>query len=132
LKLASEKDPNVRCIVLRGAGDMAFCSGQDLKEHTSGGARGSLKASLEKSYNPMIRRMRSMEKATMELAAKLACAPTKTIGLIKRTLNKALRRVFRHFWRSDRRGSRADKCISPRSLMLLKDRIAPYHGTLSR
>lgn len=178
----AEKDPTVRCIVLRGAGDKAFCSGQDLKEHTSSGVRRSLKQSLEKSYNPMIRRMRSMErpiigmingvaagaglsialacdlrimaesakmievfiriglvpdsgshwflprlvgiakafeyaalgkdisaaeaervglvnkivpaaeleKTTMELAARLAAAPTKAIGLIKRTLNRSL------------------------------------------
>lgn len=56
----AEKDPTVRCIVLRGAGDKAFCSGQDLKEH-AGGKR-SLKESLDKWYNPMIRRMRSIEK----------------------------------------------------------------------
>jgi len=31
-----------------------------------------------------------LEKATTEIAAKLATAPTKAIGLIKRTLNKAL------------------------------------------
>ncbi len=178
----AEKDAEVRCLVIRGAGDKAFCSGQDLKEHAGKGTRRSLKESLEKSYNPMIRRMRSMEKpilgmlngvaagagmsialacdmriaaehaklieafvrialvpdsgshwflprlvgmarafeysalgndisaaeaervglvnkvvpgaelekTTMEIAAKLAKAPTKTIGLIKRTLNKAL------------------------------------------
>jgi 2-(1,2-epoxy-1,2-dihydrophenyl)acetyl-CoA isomerase len=56
----AEKDPAVRCIVLRGAGDKAFCSGQDLKEHA--GTKRSLKESLEKSYNPMIRKIRSMEK----------------------------------------------------------------------
>jgi 2-(1,2-epoxy-1,2-dihydrophenyl)acetyl-CoA isomerase len=54
------KDPAVRCLVIRGAGDKAFCSGQDLKEHQ--GAKRSLKESLEKSYNPMVRRMRGMEK----------------------------------------------------------------------
>ncbi len=178
----AEKDPNVRCIVLRGAGDKAFCSGQDLKEHSGKDTRRSLKESLEKSYNPLVRRMRNMEKpiigmingvaagagmsvalacdmrimaesaklievfirialvpdtgshwflprlvgmakafeyaalgndigaaeaervglvnkvvpaaelekTTMELAGKLAKAPTKSIGLIKRTLNKAL------------------------------------------
>ncbi len=32
-KLA-ENDDTVRCIVLRGAGERAFCSGQDLKEHS--------------------------------------------------------------------------------------------------
>lgn len=56
----AEKDPVVRCIVIRGAGDKAFCSGQDLKEH--GSSKRSLKESLEKSYNPMVRKMRSMEK----------------------------------------------------------------------
>lgn len=178
----AEKDPNVRSLVIRGAGEKAFCSGQDLKEHAGKETRRSLKESLEKSYNPMIRKMRSMEKpiigmingvaagaglsialacdmrimaehaklievfirialvpdsgshwflprlvgmakafeyaalgnditaqeaervglvnkvvpaadlekATMELAEKLAKAPTKSIGLIKRTLNKAL------------------------------------------
>ena len=53
-------DPAVRCIVLKGAGDKAFCSGQDLKEHRGTGR--SLRESLERSYNPLIRRMREMEK----------------------------------------------------------------------
>ena len=56
----AEKDPNVRCVVIRGAGDKAFCSGQDLKEHA--GSKRSLKESLEKHYNPMIRKIRTMEK----------------------------------------------------------------------
>lgn len=56
----AEKDPAVRCIVLRGAGNKAFSAGQDLKEHTA--ERRSLKESLEQSYNPLIRRMRTIEK----------------------------------------------------------------------
>jgi 2-(1,2-epoxy-1,2-dihydrophenyl)acetyl-CoA isomerase len=56
----AEGDPAVRCIVLRGAGTRAFCSGQDLKEDRGG--KRSLKESLEKSYNPLIRRMRRIEK----------------------------------------------------------------------
>ncbi len=56
----AEKNPDVRCIVLRGAGEKAFCSGQDLKEHQ--GTKRSLKASLQKSYNPLIRKMRTIEK----------------------------------------------------------------------
>jgi 2-(1,2-epoxy-1,2-dihydrophenyl)acetyl-CoA isomerase len=56
----AEKNPGVRCIVLRGAGAKAFCSGQDLKEHA--GSKRSLKESLERSYNPLIRKMRSIEK----------------------------------------------------------------------
>jgi 2-(1,2-epoxy-1,2-dihydrophenyl)acetyl-CoA isomerase len=56
----AEKDPAVRCIVLRGAGNKAFSAGQDLKEHSA--EHRSLKESLEKSYNPLIRRMRTIEK----------------------------------------------------------------------
>ncbi len=56
----AEGDSAVRCIVLRGAGSKAFCSGQDLKEHRNG--KRSLKESLEKSYNPLIRRIRRIEK----------------------------------------------------------------------
>jgi 2-(1,2-epoxy-1,2-dihydrophenyl)acetyl-CoA isomerase len=56
----ADRDASVRAIVLRGAGDRAFCSGQDLKEH--GTARRSLRESLEKSYNPLIRKMRTIEK----------------------------------------------------------------------
>ncbi|MBI1806511.1 MAG: enoyl-CoA hydratase/isomerase family protein [Ignavibacteria bacterium] len=56
----TERDSAARCIVIRGAGNKAFCSGQDLKEH-AGGTR-SLKDSLEKSYNPMIRKIRTIEK----------------------------------------------------------------------
>ncbi len=54
------KDPGVRCLVLTGAGEKAFCSGQDLKEHQ--GAKRSLRDSIEKMYNPMIRKIRTMEK----------------------------------------------------------------------
>ncbi|MDH4070599.1 MAG: enoyl-CoA hydratase-related protein [Ignavibacteria bacterium] len=57
---SAERDNEVRCIVLRGAGEKAFSSGQDLKEHQ--GKKRSLKESLEKSYNPLIRKMRSIEK----------------------------------------------------------------------
>jgi 2-(1,2-epoxy-1,2-dihydrophenyl)acetyl-CoA isomerase len=56
----AERDAAVRALVIRGSGSKAFCSGQDLKEHS--GAKRSLKESLDKSYNPMIRRIRNMEK----------------------------------------------------------------------
>jgi len=56
----AEKDPAVKCIVLRGAGDKAFCSGQDLKEYQD--AKSSMKEMLEKGYNPIIKQMRTMEK----------------------------------------------------------------------
>lgn len=56
----AEKDAGVRCIVLRGAGEKAFCSGQDLKEYRE--ARSSMKKMLEEGYNPIIKQMRTIEK----------------------------------------------------------------------
>ncbi len=56
----AEKDPSARCIVLRGAGEKAFCSGQDLKEYQE--SNSSMKTMLEKGYNPIIKQMRTMEK----------------------------------------------------------------------
>jgi 2-(1,2-epoxy-1,2-dihydrophenyl)acetyl-CoA isomerase len=56
----AEKDETVRCIILRGAGEKAFCSGQDLKEYQD--SKQSMKALLEKGYNPIIKQMRNMEK----------------------------------------------------------------------
>ncbi len=59
------KDASVRCIVLRGAGAKAFCSGQDLKGDPPGSR--SLKESLEQSYNPLILRIRTMEKPVVAM-----------------------------------------------------------------
>jgi 2-(1,2-epoxy-1,2-dihydrophenyl)acetyl-CoA isomerase len=56
----AEKDADVRCIVLRGAGEKAFCAGQDLKEYQE--TKSSMKKMLEEGYNPIIKQMRSIEK----------------------------------------------------------------------
>ncbi|TAK64025.1 MAG: 2-(1,2-epoxy-1,2-dihydrophenyl)acetyl-CoA isomerase [Bacteroidetes bacterium] len=61
----AEKDNTVRCIVLSGSGEKAFCSGQDLKEY--GTSKRSLKESLEKNYNPIIRKIRTMEKPVIAM-----------------------------------------------------------------
>ncbi len=58
LKSAS-RDEAVRAVVLTGAGK-AFCSGQDLKEAPEPGARRSLADSLQRRYNPIIRRITTM------------------------------------------------------------------------
>ncbi|HEY6952404.1 MAG TPA: enoyl-CoA hydratase-related protein [Bacteroidota bacterium] len=77
----AEKDPSVRSIVIRGAGTKAFCSGQDLKEHSDKPTRRSLKESLEKSYNPMIRRMRTMEKPIIAMINGVAAGAGLSIAL---------------------------------------------------
>jgi len=73
------RDPAVRCIVLRGAGDKAFCSGQDLKEH--GASRRSLRQSLEQSYNPLIRTMRTIEKPVIGMINGVAAGAGCSIAL---------------------------------------------------
>lgn len=75
----AERDGSVRCIVIRGAGEKAFCSGQDLKEHSGSGR--SLKASLEKKYNPLIRRMRNMEKPIIGMINGVAAGAGLSIAL---------------------------------------------------
>ena len=61
----AERSAEARCVVIRGAGEKAFCSGQDLKEHA--GSKRSLRESLETTYNPMVRRIRGMEKPVVAM-----------------------------------------------------------------
>jgi 2-(1,2-epoxy-1,2-dihydrophenyl)acetyl-CoA isomerase len=75
----AEKDSGARCIVLRGAGDKAFSSGQDLKEHR--GLQRSLKTSLEESYNPLIMRMRSIERPIIGMINGVAAGAGLSIAL---------------------------------------------------
>ena len=77
----AEKDGSVRCIVLRGSGEKAFSSGQDLKEHSGGDTKRSLKTSLEKKYNPLIRRMRGMEKPIVGMINGVAAGAGLSIAL---------------------------------------------------
>jgi 2-(1,2-epoxy-1,2-dihydrophenyl)acetyl-CoA isomerase len=56
-----EKSDEVRTIVLTGNGK-AFCAGQDLKEVTTPELNPGFKAILEEHYNPIIERIRAIEK----------------------------------------------------------------------
>jgi 2-(1,2-epoxy-1,2-dihydrophenyl)acetyl-CoA isomerase len=58
---ACEKNPEVRAIIITGSGK-AFCAGQDLKEVTSPELNPGFKKILEEHYNPIISRIRSIEK----------------------------------------------------------------------
>ncbi len=73
------RDAQVRAVVIRGAGDKAFCSGQDLKEHS--GSKRSLKESLEKNYNPMIRKIRTIEKPVVAMINGVAAGAGCSIAL---------------------------------------------------
>lgn len=57
---AAEKDANVRCLTITGAGK-AFCSGQDLTD--LGG--GPIGAAVQRYYNPLVQKLRSMEKPVL-------------------------------------------------------------------
>jgi 2-(1,2-epoxy-1,2-dihydrophenyl)acetyl-CoA isomerase len=56
----AEKDPQVRCVVLTGAGDV-FSAGQDISEMKRGELI-SYREHLEQTYNPLVLQIRSMGK----------------------------------------------------------------------
>jgi 2-(1,2-epoxy-1,2-dihydrophenyl)acetyl-CoA isomerase len=57
---AAEKDPQVRCVVLTGAGDV-FSAGQDISEMKQGD-KISYREHLDKTYNPLILQIRRLGK----------------------------------------------------------------------
>lgn len=57
----AERDEAVRCLVLTGAGK-GFCAGQDLSAMKNRSEDISFRAHLLRTYNPIVSRLRSMEK----------------------------------------------------------------------
>jgi 2-(1,2-epoxy-1,2-dihydrophenyl)acetyl-CoA isomerase len=75
-----EKDPHVRAIVLKGNGK-AFCAGQDLKEVTSAELNPGFKKILEEHYNPIITRIRNIEKPIIAAVNGVAAGAGANIAL---------------------------------------------------
>ncbi len=61
------EDPEVRCVVLAGAGERAFCVGQDLREHADLMAAGdsSLATTVTQHYNRIVTLLATMDKPVL-------------------------------------------------------------------
>ena len=57
----AEKDSRVKCVIVTGAGKV-FSSGQDISEMKEFAGKVSYGEHLEKTYNPLIRQIRKMDK----------------------------------------------------------------------
>jgi 2-(1,2-epoxy-1,2-dihydrophenyl)acetyl-CoA isomerase len=72
----AERDDAVRCIVVTGAG-RGFCSGADLKA----GIHGSLKEHLDRTFRPVVSRMRSIPKPVITAVNGVAAGAGASIAL---------------------------------------------------
>src|SRR5881628_2818697 len=79
----AEKDDSTRCLIITGAG-RAFSAGEDvsgLKERYGGDSQPSLGDHLRKKYNPMILRIRNMEKPVIARINGIAAGSGASIAL---------------------------------------------------
>ncbi|NAS31538.1 2-(1,2-epoxy-1,2-dihydrophenyl)acetyl-CoA isomerase [Flavobacteriaceae bacterium R38] len=77
---ACEKNDEVRAIVLTGNGK-AFCAGQDLKEVTNPDEHPGFRRILEEHYNPIIERIRNIEKPIIAAVNGVAAGAGANIAL---------------------------------------------------
>ncbi len=75
-----EKDATIRAIYLTGNGK-AFCAGQDLKEVTDPELNPGFKKILEEHYNPIIMRLRNIEKPIVAAVNGVAAGAGANIAL---------------------------------------------------
>ncbi|MGV6832404.1 MAG: enoyl-CoA hydratase-related protein [bacterium] len=75
-----ERNEEVRAIVLTGNGK-AFCAGQDLKEVTSPELNPGFKKILEEHYNPIIQRIRAIQKPIIAAVNGVAAGAGANIAL---------------------------------------------------
>jgi 2-(1,2-epoxy-1,2-dihydrophenyl)acetyl-CoA isomerase len=78
---ACETNDEVRAIVIKGNGK-AFCAGQDLKEVTTPELNPGFKKILEEHYNPIISRIRSIEKPIIAAVNGVAAGAGANIALM--------------------------------------------------
>ncbi|UPK70266.1 enoyl-CoA hydratase-related protein [Chitinophaga filiformis] len=95
----AEKDTAVRVVVLTGAGNKAFSSGQDLKAALNGtGGKRDLGESLRKRYNPIIRAIRNMPKPVIcqlnGIAAGAGCSIALACDMIIASETAAMVEIF--------------------------------------
>lgn len=76
----AENNPSVRAIVITGNGK-AFCAGQDLKEVTTPELNPGFRKILEEHYNPIIQRIRSIEKPIVAAVNGVAAGAGANIAL---------------------------------------------------
>jgi 2-(1,2-epoxy-1,2-dihydrophenyl)acetyl-CoA isomerase len=77
---ACETNPEVRAIIITGNGK-AFCAGQDLKEVTSPELNPGFKKILEEHYNPIVSRIRTIEKPIIAAVNGVAAGAGANIAL---------------------------------------------------
>ena len=92
------KDDSARVVVLTGAGEKAFCSGQDLKEIKNQTGKRSLGDSVEKRYNPVVQLMADLAKPIIcrlnGVAAGAGCSFALACDIVVAAENASLIEVF--------------------------------------